>query len=40
VTRGKVDIGATEFGVDFETDVGAVLTFGIGDMLHLKLECR
>jgi hypothetical protein len=35
VTGWKVDIRTTEFGINLEANVGAVLTFGIGDMFHL-----
>jgi hypothetical protein len=36
VTRRKVDIGTSKFGVDLENNVCAVLTFGIGNVFHLK----
>ena len=38
MTGREIDVGATEFGVDFEDDVGAVLTFGVGNMFHLTVR--
>ena len=38
MTRREIDIGATEFGVDLEDDIGAVLTFGVGNMFHLQVR--
>jgi hypothetical protein len=38
MTRREIDVGATEFGVDFEDDVCAVLTFGVGNMFHLRVR--
>jgi hypothetical protein len=35
VTGWKVDVGSSKLGIDLETNIGAVLTFGIGNMLHL-----
>jgi hypothetical protein len=35
VTGWKVDVGSSKLGVDLETNICAVLTFGIGNMLHL-----
>jgi hypothetical protein len=35
VARWKVDVGSTKLGVDLETNICAVLTFGIGNMFHL-----
>jgi hypothetical protein len=32
----KINVGTAEFGVDLETDIGAVLSFWIGDMFHLN----
>jgi len=40
VARRKVDIGATEFGIDFEDDVCTVLTPGVGDMFHLIVRLK
>ena len=37
MARWKIDIGSSEFGIDFENDIGAVLTFWIGDMFHLNV---
>ena len=38
MTGREIDVGATEFGVDFEDNVGAVLTFGVGNMFHLRVR--
>jgi hypothetical protein len=38
VSRGKVDVGTTEFGIDLEDDVGTVLALGIGNVFHLVVR--
>jgi hypothetical protein len=35
VSGGKVDVCTTEFGVDFEDDVRAILALGVGNVFHL-----
>jgi hypothetical protein len=36
MTRREVDIGATELGVELENNIGAVLTFWICNVFHLR----
>jgi len=38
MTGREIDVSASEFGVNFEDDVGAVLTFGVGNMFHLQIR--
>lgn len=38
MSRGKVDVCTTEFGIDLEDDVGAVLALGIGNVFHLMVR--
>ena len=38
VTGWKVDIRTTKFSINLEANVGAVLTFGVGNMFHLRVR--
>ena len=36
MTRREVDIGTPELGVEFKDNIGTVLAFRIGNVLHLR----
>ena len=38
MTRRKIDVGSSEFGIDLEDDVGTILTFGVCNMFHLQVR--
>ncbi len=38
MTRWEVDIGTTKFGVEFENNVGTVLTFWVSNVFHLTVS--
>jgi hypothetical protein len=38
MTRWKVNVGSSKFGIDFENDISAILAFRIGDMFHLNSQ--
>jgi len=38
MSRREVDIGTAKFGVEFENNVGTILTFWISNVFHLTVS--